>query len=99
MKIIILTGRLTSDPEIKTVGDKDVKLAKFSIANNDVSKETAEYYEINCWEGTADFAEKFLKKGNRILVHGTFSKSPYTDKDGKRRTSFEVSAYKIEFAD
>lgn len=99
MKTIFLTGRLTADPELKKVGDNDSRLVKFTLANNENSSDNAEFYDIHCWDSIAEFAAKNLKKGNRIIIQGTFSNSAYTDKEGKKRVHFDINAYKLEFAD
>lgn len=100
MKTIFLSGRLTRDPEISTAGEKNSKLAKFSLANNDGGRDNpAEFYDVHCWDGLAELAENNLKKGSRIVIQGQFSTSVYTDKDGNKRSRFEITAYKIEFAD
>ena len=99
MKTIFLSGRLTSDPQVRDLEGKETKLTKFTIANNDSNRENAEFFDVHCWDSMADFAENNLKKGNRIIIQGTFSNSTYVDKEGKKRVHFEITAYKIEFAD
>ena len=99
MKTITLTGRLTADPEVRAVGDENVKVANFSLANNDSDKSEGEFYEVCCWDKLADFAEKYLKKGVKIIINGTFNNERYTDKEGKPRVRFRITAYKAEFAE
>ena len=99
MKSITHTGRLTADPEVKAVGDGNIKVANFSLANNDSDKTDGEFYEVCCWDKLAVFAENYLKKGNRILVNGTFNNEKYLDKEGKPRVRFKITAYKAEFAE
>ncbi|NLL63642.1 MAG: single-stranded DNA-binding protein [Ruminococcaceae bacterium] len=100
MKHILLTGRLTKDPEVKTVGEKKEakKVASFTIANNDVDKENAEYFDVSCWEKLAEFAEGYLKKGTKVIITGSYNNETYTDKDGNPRVKFRVTARQIEFA-
>lgn len=97
MKTIFLSGRLVADPEIKPVGDNNAKIAKFTIANNEGGPDSAEFYDVHCWDSMAELVGNNLKKGSRVVVQGTFSNSPYTDKDGKKRVHFDVNAYKVEF--
>ena len=100
MKTIFLSGRLTSDPEVKITKENNSKIVKFTLANNDAGKDSAaEYFDVHCWDNIAELVENNLKKGNKIIVQGSFSNSVYTDKEGNKRSHFEITAYKIEFAD
>ncbi len=98
MKTIILTGRLTADPEVREIADKKTKVANFTLANSDRDKENAEYFDVACWDKNADFVEGYVKKGNKVLVQGTFSNETYKDKDGNTRHHFRITANTIEFA-
>lgn len=98
MKTIFLSGRLTADPEMKEVGDNKSKIAKFTLANNEAGPDNAEFYDVHCWDMLAELVEKNLKKGSRVVIQGTFANSLYTDKDGKKRVHFDITAYKLEFA-
>ncbi len=98
MKHIVLSGRLTAPPEVKCVGEQQVKLAKFRIANNDNDKETGEFFDVVAWDRQADFTENHLEKGQRIVLSGTFDNEVYQDKEGNRRTHFSITANRIEFA-
>ncbi|MDO5448886.1 MAG: single-stranded DNA-binding protein [Clostridia bacterium] len=97
MKIIVLSGRLTADPEIKEVGDKGVKVANFTIANNDRDGSDGEFFDVSCWDRTAEFVENYVKKGQRVIVHGTFQNDVYKDKEGATRHRFRITAHNIEF--
>ncbi len=99
MKNIVITGRLAADPDVKIVGEGEVKVANFCLVNNDSDKENGEFYEVTCWEKLADFAENYYKKGLRVLVQGTFNNERYKDKDGNNRSAFRITAYKTEFAE
>ena len=98
MKLILLTGRLTSDPEVKSVSDKKSKVANFTVANNDKDDETAEFFDVCCWDKLAEFAENYMKKGNKVVIFGTFNDETYKDKEGNNRHHFRITASKIEFA-
>lgn len=99
MKTITLTGRLTADPEIRTVGEQNLNVANFTLANNDSDKAEGEFYDVCCWDKLAEFAGNYLKKGNKIIVNGTFSNEKYTDKEGKPRVKFRITAQRAEFAE
>lgn len=99
MKTLYLSGRLTGEPDIKEVGDeKKVKLAKFTVANNDSDTENGEFFDVCCWERLADFAETYLKKGSKVFLQGGYNNEVYKDKDDRTRVHFQITANKIEFA-
>ena len=98
MRAIILSGRLTREPEIKEVTDKKIKVAEFTLANNDRDKENAEFFDVSCWDHTATFVENYVKKGQKVIVSGTFEDDVYKDKEGTTRHHFRIRAANIEFA-
>ncbi|MCX8079878.1 MAG: single-stranded DNA-binding protein [Bacteroidia bacterium] len=85
-----LLGNLGKDPEVKTF--KNGKMAKISLAvteyyktmNGDLKKET-HWHTVVFWGKNAEFAEKYLKKGSRVLIDGKIRNSSYEDKDGQKR--------------
>lgn len=97
MKSIILSGRLVADPTTKEVGEKKAKVARFRLANNDGERDTADFYDVHCWDKLALFAENHLKKGSKILLQGSFENELYQDAEGKNKTHFEITASRIEF--
>ena len=91
-----LLGNLGRDPEVKQVGDN--KVASFSVAINENYKdksgtliERTEWLNVVAWGKLADIAEKYLKKGSKVLVEGKIQTRSW-DKDGEKRYSTEVVA-------
>lgn len=99
MKSIVLSGRLTKDPDVKVIENKDTKVANLRLANNDNEKEENEFYDVHCWGNLADIAEKYLKKGSKIVVLGTFCNESYTDAENKKRIKLSITATKFDFCD
>ena len=97
MKIIVLSGRLTADPEVKEVGEKGVKVANFTLANNDRDGNDGEFFDVSCWDRVADFVDGYVKKGQKVIVQGSFQDDIYKDKDGVNRHRFRITAHNIEF--
>lgn len=93
-------GRLTKDPEIR-VTQQGSSVARFTIAvDRRRSKEKiTDFFDIEAWNGTAEFAEKYFRKGMRIAVQGEMRTSTYTDKEGTKRKAYTLSANNLEFAD
>jgi single-strand DNA-binding protein len=98
--LAILTGRLTSDPELKTT-PSGVSVTSFSIAVNrpyrkDKEAET-DFINIVAWRQTAEFITHYFTKGSLIGIEGSIQTRKYQDKDGTNRTAFEVVANNVDF--
>jgi len=91
-----LIGRLGKDPEVKTFGEK--KKASFSIATSDSYKnakgekvEDTQWHNIVIWGGLADVAEKFLKKGQEIVIEGRLVHRDYETDKGEKKFITEIN--------
>lgn len=100
MNKIIVSGNLTRDTELKIVKD-GLSVAKNSIAvNRPLSKNNeVDFFNIVAFGKTAEFLNKWFSKGSRVLIEGRLQTSNYTDKDGNKRTSFDIIIELLEFAD
>ena len=100
--LVVLTGRLTADPEIKTT-PSGVSVANFSIAVQRAYRSGEEpitdFINIVAWRQTADFICKYFKKGSMIGIEGAIQTRRYQDKDGNNRTAFEVVANNVQFVE
>lgn len=96
MNSVILVGRLTKDPDIRTSGETMV--AKFSIAIDRGKDKGTDYPSITCFGKTAELVEKYVNKGKRIGVQGRLQTGSY-EKDGHRVYTTDVIADRIEFLD
>ena len=100
--LVVLTGRLTSDPELKTT-QSNVSVTSFCIAVQRRYKSGEEpitdFINIVAWRNTAGFVVKYFKKGNMIGIEGSIQTRKYTDKNGNNRTAFEVVANNIQFVE
>jgi single-strand DNA-binding protein len=96
---IIIIGRLTADPELKTTAS-GLSVTSFTVAvDRAYSKEEkpTDFIPVVCWRGTADFVTKFFRKGSMIAVKGSLQTRNYEDKNGNKRTAFEVVADEVSF--
>lgn len=96
--LVVLTGRLTADAELKTT-PTGISVCSFSIANEigyGESKKTA-FINVVAWRQTAEFVAKYFSKGSLIGIEGAIQTRNYTDKDGNKRTVFEVVANNVQF--
>lgn len=101
MNVIIITGRLTSDPELKyTQGGK--AYAKFSLAverkfkNKQGEKET-DFIPVVFWDKTAEIAGEYLRKGHMAGVTGELRMNTYENAEGKKVKNYEVWGNALEF--
>lgn len=93
---VILIGNLGNDPEVREFDGR--KVANFSVATNErytkrdgsVSERT-QWFRVSFWGKTAETVERYLKKGSQVYVEGRLSTSEYTDQNGEKRFSLEVS--------
>ena len=100
--LAILTGRLTSDVELK-VTTSGISVCNFSIAVDRAYKKGEEkqtdFLNVVCWRTTAEFVSKWFKKGSLIGIEGSIQTRKYQDKDGNNRTAFEIVANNVHFVE
>ena len=100
---IIIMGRLTRDPELRRTGS-GTAVTSFSLAcdrdfkSQSGDKET-DFIEVGAWKNTAEFASKYFSKGRMAVVEGRLQIRDWTDKAGNKRTTAEVVADNVYFAD
>lgn len=100
MNDVKLSGRLTRDPELRHT-QSGTPVASFSLAvDRKFNHEEADFIPITAWRKTAEFVTKHFRKGQRVIISsGRIRVESYTDRDGNKRTKFEVVADEVEFAD
>lgn len=103
MNRVILMGRLTKNPEIKYAGkENDMAVARYTLAVNRRYKregeQEADFISCVTFGKSAEFAQKYLRKGIRIVVSGRISTGNYKDKDGKTIYTTDVIVEEHEFA-
>lgn len=100
MNKVMLMGRLTRDPEVRVTQDGQTTIAKFGIAVDRRGKEDkADFFNVTTFNKTAQFVEKYLKKGTKIALSGRLQLDEYTNKDGQKVTSVSVVAEEVEFCE
>ncbi len=103
MNMVCLMGRLVADPELRHTPSQ-VAVCSFRIAvdRNFQSKSQerqTDFINIVAWRNTADFVSRYFRKGQLVAVQGSIQTNSYTDKDGNKRTTFEVIADQVFFAE
>ena len=97
-------GRLTRDPDVRyTSGDKPMALARYTLAVDRRFKRdgeaTADFIGCVAFGRSAEFAEKYLRQGMRIVVAGRIQTGSYTNKDGVKVYTTDVVVEDQEFAE
>ena len=96
---VILGGRLTSDPELKTT-QNGTAVTTFSIAvNRKGADKKTDFLDVVAWRQTAEFVSRYFKKGSSICIIGSLQKREWTDKNGGKRYATEVIAEEVNFVD
>lgn len=96
---VILMGRLTKDPEIRT---GNTQVARYTLAVDrrfSNSEEKTDFINIVAFGKSAEFAEKYLKKGMKVLVTGRIQTGSYIDKDNKKVYTTDIVAEDQEFCE
>ena len=100
---VILTGRLTATPELKTTTG-GISVTTFSIAVQRQYKsadgsDPTDFINIVAWRSTAEFITRFFEKGQLIAIVGSIQTRNYEDKTGAKRTAVEVVADEAQFVE
>ena len=103
MNKAILMGHLTRDPEVRyTQGENQMAIARYTLAVNRRYKrdgeQEADFISCVTFGKSAEFAQKYLHKGMRIVIGGSISTGSYKDKDGKTIYTTDVVVEEHEFA-
>ena len=102
MNKIILMGRLTREPEIRYTQNDNTPVARYSLAVDKKYKRddgiTADFFQIVAFGKAAEFTEKYLRKGTKMLITGRVQTGTY-DKNGVKIPFFEVVVEEQEFAE
>ncbi len=104
MNKIILMGRLTRDPETRySQGENQTAIARFSLAVDRRFKRQgdaeADFFNCTAFGRQAEFVEKYLRQGTKILLTGRVQNDNYTNRNGEKVYSVQIIAEEIEFAE
>ena len=106
MNKVILMGRLTRDPEVRySQGENAMAIARYSLAvdrrfnRNNQDGQTADFINCVAFGRSGEFAEKYFRKGIKVLVEGRIQTGSYTNKDGVKVYTTDVVVENQEFAE
>lgn len=99
MNKIIIIGRLTSDPNLKATSS-GIAVCSFTVAvnrpKNSKGESPADFIPVVVWREQGEACAKYLTKGSKVAVCGAMQSRTY-EKDGIKRTIYEVQAERVEF--
>ena len=101
---ITIMGRLTRDPEIRYT-QSQIPVASFTVAvdrdfgGRDGGEKQTDFIDCVAWRQKAEYVQRNATKGRLVVVCGRLQISSYTDRDGNKRTAFEVVASNVHFAE
>jgi single-strand DNA-binding protein len=95
---VLLTGRLTRDPELRSLAS-GLSVATFAVATNEFrgnGKERAEYHNVVVWDRLAQVCGQYLGKGQMVAIEGRLQTRQWDDDRGTRHWKTEVVATSVE---
>lgn len=101
---VILGGRLTADPELKTT-QSGISVVSFTIAvNRRYTKDSgqqseSDFFNVTAWRQTAEFVSRYFRKGSSICVVGNIQNRNWTDQDGQKHYRTDIVADEVMFVD
>ncbi len=99
LNTVILSGRAGRDPEVRHF-QSGQNVVKFPMAvDRNAKGEDADWFDVEVWGKSAQFAADYLRKGARVAVEGRLKQERWQDKSGQNRSSVVVSAFRLELLD
>ena len=104
MNKVILMGRLTRDPEVRYgAGENSTAVARYTIAvelrfKRD-GEQSADFIGCVAFGRNAEFAEKYLRQGTKIVLTGRIQTGSYTNRDGQKVYTTDIVVEEQEFAE
>ena len=103
MNSVCLVGRITAKPELRYTSS-NIPFTRFSLAvnrtfSNSQGQREADFINIVVWRRQAENVVNYLDKGSQVSIVGRIQTGSYNDRDGNRRSSFEVVADNVQFLD
>ena len=99
MNKVFLSGNLTRDPDVRyTQSGKAMARMGIAVNHGYGEKQTTYFFNMTAWNKTAEFCQRYLGKGSRVLVEGALQTYSYEGKDGTTKSGVDIVVENIEFA-
>lgn len=96
MNHVTISGNLTADPEARTT-KSEKSMATFRVAVNSGKDRDAEYFNVVCFDQTAENVLKYVGKGRAVAITGRLSQRSWTDDEDKKHSKVEIVASQMFF--
>jgi single-strand DNA-binding protein len=101
---LVLSGNLTRDPEIRSVG-ADKSVTNFTVAHNTKYKtgegelrEEVAFVDCDAWGKPGELVAQYLTKGSLVILEGSLRTDQWTDKEGQKRSRLKLRVERVHFA-
>lgn len=97
---VVISGNLTRDPELRSTAS-GTSVCSLRIAHNSRYKDgndwkdRTHYFDVTIWKGVGEWVSKNLSKGDKIVAHGKLEWREWSDKEGNKRQSVDITAFSI----
>jgi|YNPNPStandDraft_1061719.scaffolds.fasta_scaffold01712_3 single-strand DNA-binding protein len=103
LNVVVLTGRLVADPELKYT-PSGVAVCTFRVAvdrrfKSESGERQTDFIDIVAWRQSAEFAANYLAKGRMVGVQGRLQQRSWVQQDGQKRSKIEVVADSVQILD
>lgn len=96
---ITVMGRLTRDPELRYTQNQ-TPVASFTLAcDRDLGEKQTDFLDCVAWKKTAEFVNNYFRKGGMAVVAGRLQSRQWQDKDGNKRTNWEIVCDNVYFGE
>jgi single-strand DNA-binding protein len=102
LNLVLMEGRLTADPLVKTT-EKGSVLCTFSLANNryykkgENTEKEVSFFDVEAWGKTAELCRDLSSKGMAVRVTGRLTQNRWDDAEGKTHSRIIIIADRVEF--
>lgn len=90
-------GRLTAQPELKTTASGTCVCTFTMAVDRDYPRDKTDFITCVAWKQNAEFVSNYFDKGRLIAVLGVLQNREWTDRDGRKRTSYEIKVDRVWF--
>lgn len=92
-------GRLTKEPEMRTTNN-GTPVTSFTLAcDRYFQKDAVDFIDCTAWRSTGEFVSKYFHKGQLAVVSGRLESRTWTDKENKKRTSWDIQCEHVYFGE
>ena len=93
---VVVCGRLTKDPELKSVSGYDLCTFTIAVGKKTKDKKLANFFDVNVWGKLAVIIKDFASKGKQVIVDGKLDQQTWDDKDGSKRSKIVIIADSVQ---